>query len=229
MEISKLSQAQIANNQKYIGQKFNRFTVLELVGNVAGSFKVVVKAKCDCETIKITHLASLKRGLTKSCGCYILEFPSRKTHGKVRTPLYNVWKSMRQRCSKQNDVNYWRYGGAGVLVCDEWEDYVKFENWAEANGYAKGLHLDRIDGNGNYAPSNCRFVTREVNMNNRKDSVKVLLDGVFMSATQASLKLGNARGHVGEIGRGEIKNPFPDRLQFLGDYETWSKLYPEHR
>ena len=75
---------------------------------------------------------------------------------------------MMQRCYNPKAANYDIYGGRGITVCEEWHDVLAFEKWAINSGYKKGLSIDRIDSNGNYEPSNCRWVTHKENCNNRK-------------------------------------------------------------
>lgn len=90
-------------------------------------------------------------------------------HGLRHDPLYGVWANMKNRCYNKNDPHYERWGGRGITVCKEWKNNFKsFYDWAVANGYRKGLTLDRIDNNGNYEPSNCRWSTiKEQNRNKR--------------------------------------------------------------
>ena len=85
------------------------------------------------------------------------------------TRIYNIWRGMKQRCFNPNKSQYEDYGGRGITVCDEWKNDSKaFIKWAYANGYRDNLQIDRIDNNGNYEPDNCRWVTAEVNMQNRR-------------------------------------------------------------
>ena len=83
--------------------------------------------------------------------------------------LYRVFNAMVERCTKPTIKNYHNYGGRGIKVCNEWiGNYQSFCDWALENGYKKGLQIDRIDNNGNYEPSNCRWVTQKQNCNNTR-------------------------------------------------------------
>ena len=90
-----------------------------------------------------------------------------KQHGQSKTALYGVWCGMRERCNNPNHISYKYYGGKGVSVCPEWHDFVSFQEWALAHGYTRGYWIDRIDGDGDYEPSNCRFIPRERSPGNR--------------------------------------------------------------
>lgn len=122
---------------------------------------------------------------TTSCGCFHKEIVGsmNRKHGLYNKcgRLYSLWKSIRYRCYSKNSKDYGKYGGRGIIMCDEWkEDFKAFHDWAIANGYKeektdKGLNIltiDRIDVNGNYEPSNCRFVTNAVQARNKRNSMK---------------------------------------------------------
>jgi hypothetical protein len=96
-----------------------------------------------------------------------------KTHGDSCTILHKKWRSMKNRCNNSNEKRYYDYGGRGIKVCDEWnDDYIKFKDWALKNGYNEKLQIDRINNNGNYEPSNCRWVTQQQNVFNKPGSKK---------------------------------------------------------
>ena len=87
-----------------------------------------------------------------------------------KTRLYKIWCGMRERCNRVNHSAYKNYGGRGIKVCLEWDDYVAFREWATNNGYSNELTLDRIDVDGNYCPENCRWVTMDEQHKNRRDN-----------------------------------------------------------
>lgn len=164
------------NTIDLIGKRFGRLVV---VGKLPERRRkhIVWKCKCDCgETSEVLGY-NLRYGKTKSCGCLEQENKARILgnhikHNYRNDPvlkyIYNVWKSMRSRCFRKTDSRYSRYGGRGITICQEWNDPVVFVNWALANGYCRGLQIDRIDNDGNYCPDNCRFIP--IKENNRNSS-----------------------------------------------------------
>ncbi len=123
--------------------------------------------KCpECDNNYEAEAQSVKTNRTKrckSCSSKIIN----TSHGETNTRLYYAWANMKQRCSNTNSKHYLRYGGRGISVCKEWSsDYLTFKNWAMLNGYADDLTLDRINPDGNYNPSNCRWTTRTVQARN---------------------------------------------------------------
>lgn len=168
-----------------VGKRIGRLTVIELATKDKDG-RARWLCKCDCGNYKIIRNSALGTNVV-SCGCKKRETLEsnaiQATHGKSRTRLYGVWGSMVDRCENPNAHEYENYGGRGIKVCDEWRnDYTKFEEWALANGYnekatRKESTLDRIDVNGNYEPSNCRFATMKTQSRNRRSNVFATIDG----------------------------------------------------
>jgi len=99
------------------------------------------------------------------------------THGHTKTTLYYTWADMIDRCENKKNGAYNDYGGREICVCEEWHNAEIFIKWANENGYRKGLQIDRINNNGNYEPSNCRWVTRVVNANNKRSNIFIEHNG----------------------------------------------------
>lgn len=94
------------------------------------------------------------------------------------TRLYYAWQSMWQRCTNPNHHKYHLYGARGISVCDEWRDFVPFARWALANGYGRGLSIDRINNDGGYCPGNCRWADVITQNNNKRNNHRVIINGI---------------------------------------------------
>ena len=103
-----------------------------------------------------------------------------------KTRLYNVWKCMRQRCRNPSNPAYDRYGGRGISIATEWDSFEVFHEWAMNHGYQENLSLDRIDVNGNYEPSNCRWATDYEQANNTRSNRKITYNGQEMNFCELS-------------------------------------------
>lgn len=105
-------------------------------------------------------------------------------HGMDGTKLYRVWSRMKERCNNKNNKSYKNYGGRGIKFCDEWNDFIPFMEWAFDNGYKEGLSLDRINVNGNYCPSNCRWITMFEQQSNKRNSRYVTINNQTKTVSQ---------------------------------------------
>lgn len=145
-----------------------------------GKTAIKVPVMCRCGNEKMVFRSKLIDETTKSCGCYKTErlVAFNTKHGGSRSVLYSRWQTMKNRCNNCNVVNYADYGGRGIRVCYEWlNDYASFRNWAETHGFEEEEEIDRIDGDGNYSPENCRWVTPKLNQRNRRDNRPVVAWG----------------------------------------------------
>lgn len=171
------------------GRVFGRLTVLKKTVYDEAKKRTFWLCRCTCGNEVQVDGANLRRGMTKSCGCYrnqrIVE--ANIKHGgaskklKVHT-LYHIWQGMRNRCYKSDYKNYANYGGRGIKVCKEWmEDFGSFQDWAIRAGWSEGcgLSIDRIDNDGDYCPDNCRWATPFEQSNNRRSNVLVECQGTI--------------------------------------------------
>ena len=168
--------------QVKIGDAFGRWTVIGKSRKSKSSYHKEWLCKCSCEkqTIMYVDEQNLKRGLSLSCGCITIEECCKKNfvHGDTNTRLYIIWCSMRERCTNEKQKSYPSYGGRGITVCEEWNDYLNFKKWAMENGYKDNLTIDRIDVNGNYCPENCRWATTIEQANNKRNNLRITYRGV---------------------------------------------------
>ncbi len=150
----------------------------DLMGQRFGKLVVVAKGEpkrcqatwvcqCDCGKSSTPYAYSLRRGVTKSCGCGI----GTKTHGMKDAPEFKIWKSMRARCRDINAPSAKYYVLRGIRVCERWDD---FENFYADMGPrpSPNLSIDRINNDGNYEPVNCRWATSAQQNANKRNPVR---------------------------------------------------------
>ena len=148
--------------------------------------------KCDCGSMKVVMKSNLVQQKTRSCGCLQKQRTKEhnKKHGKSGTRLYRIWKGMRNRCYNPNVRAYKDYGGRGIQVCEEWQHYAAFQEWALSNGYEDNLTIERIDCNGMYERENCKWVALSDQGKNTRKNRYIEHDGKVMTLAEWSRELG---------------------------------------
>ena len=198
-----------------------RFGMLEVIGTSEpylhknGRRETVSVVKCDCGTVKSARNCSLTSGLTTSCGCQsrrmLIERNKKKsTTGMSHSRIYTVFRGMHARCENRKHVGFRNYGGKGISVCPEWRTFEAFYTWATSNGYDDSLTIDRINPNGNYEPSNCRFVTMAENTRNRPCVRRFLFRGSYLTIPEISKETGIAKACI----RSRIRNGISPDIAF---------------
>lgn len=201
-----------------VGQTFGRLTVIERVASKGKGREWLCLCTCGNEKIVNTH--SLMSGGTRSCGCLEIENlksgNNRRTHGLSGTRLHRIWKRMKTRCYNKNTNDYVLYGARGIAMCEEWKtSFPCFAEWALLHGYTDELSIDRIDVNGNYEPSNCRWVSSTQQANNKRNNHLITIDGRTQTVTQWISETGMSRAtfyqrlRTGKQGRDLISKPRP--------------------
>lgn len=166
-----------------VGEKVNDLTLIEITEPKIrnnGAKRPMGLFRCECGDEKIKSIDSISTGRIKRCwGCAhkIVGIKNRK-HNNIKHPLYRKWQDMKNRCYNKNVDRYNCYGGRGIIVCNEWKNsFQNYFDWCINNGYKKGLSIDRIDVNGNYEPSNCKYVTQVEQGFNKRNTFYVTING----------------------------------------------------
>lgn len=166
--------------------KFGLLKPLKMVQPI--NKKTMWLCKCDCGNEIVAYASNLKNGHAKSCGC--IKYTAKKLSTKR---IYTIYRGIISRCFNKSDKNYLKYGAKGITVCDEWKGengLFNFVDWSYNNGYSEHLSIDRIDVNGNYEPSNCRWVDKYTQANNKRNSVYLTYKGKTQTVPQWSRELG---------------------------------------
>lgn len=167
------------------GTKFGKLTLLrEGPRHVfpGGQTQRTFICRCECGSKKRYFLTHLRQGRSTTCGLG----PCKETSmlGRSKHPLYNAWLRLNWRCYDKNDPAFEDYGGRGIRVCKAWSrrlkgpaGYDNFWKWAHESGWKRGLQIDRIDNDGSYRPSNCRWATPSRNSRNRRSTIFISFRG----------------------------------------------------
>lgn len=178
------------------GKKFGRLRVLSYEGRRPGSSggDSLWKCRCICGNETVVKGYNLKKGNSRSCGCQIriALLKVNTTHGRTGTPEYKVWVGMLTRCYNEKEKAYKFYGGRGIYVADCWRGENGFKNFFAAMGKrpSRRHQIERKDNDGPYGPDNCCWATRQEQSYNKRSTIKVLLDGVTVSLTEACRRKG---------------------------------------
>lgn len=168
------------------GQKFGRWKVIKFshMDKRQGAHWL-----CECTNDgnrRVVSAGSLRSGNSKSCGCLSSEITANRNKRNAKwqgdsttnPKLYNAWNHMKQRCEKDYVHSKKYYKDRGIKVCNEWQNYNIFKKWSLKNGFGKDLSLDRIDNDGNYEPTNCRWVDAQTQANNTRTNHRVVINNV---------------------------------------------------
>jgi len=162
------------------GKRFYMLRVVSLA-HKDGRFRPYYHCVCDCGNKVVVRADSFTTGNTKSCGCLNDALSMKRfmkvitKHGDAKTRLYRIWTNMRDRCAPQSREKRRgrHYAALGVTVCEEWQEYSRFREWALSNGYSDALQIDRINPAQGYEPANCRWVTPAMQQRNKRRSLYV--------------------------------------------------------
>jgi len=174
------------------GLTFGRLTVERFNGTHPTRQQAQWMCLCECGECISVPSGRLLSGDTKSCGCYHVDQTVKAcaTHGDTHSPTYNIWAGIKSRCFLKTSPSWRKYGMRGITMCERWVN--SYQNFLEDMGErpSSGHSIDRIDNNGNYEPSNCRWATAKDQANNRRSNTWITLDGVTLTIAQWSERLG---------------------------------------
>lgn len=183
-----MKQAMKQKGKDISGQRFGKLVAIKRVGKDKRN-NALWQCKCSCGNYCIRAVAELHKRNNHSCGCSGKEHlknmgKGNVTHGMTGTRLYGCYKGMMSRCYREKDIHYSAYGGRGIIVCDEWKNNPKvFVDWALTHGYSDDLTIERIDVNGNYEPSNCKWIPMAEQYENKRQNLRIEWKGEVHSAS----------------------------------------------
>ena len=202
------------------GRIIGRLLVIEECGRDKHN-KVLWRCRCECGN-EITVLGyNLRSEHTTSCGCYKREraAEAHTTHGMSKTRLFSIWQDMLKRVGVHkgaSEETKRTYQDRGITVCDDWQVFENFRDWALSHGYSDDLEIDRKDNDKGYCPENCRWVSRRENINNRRNTIR-LEDGTPLAVFCSKVGI-----KTRENGKSTKRYK-----RILNDYRRYHKAHPE--
>lgn len=221
-----------------VGQKFNMLTVLAVHSKgfrtTEGRYvQARLLCRCDCGTVKDIPAGAVTGGCTKSCGCLDRDIlvARNTTHGMSSLPEYKLWKDMRARCNNPSNKFYFRYGGRGISVSPEWQS--SFENFYKDMGPrpARRMSIERIENDGHYCKSNCKWATPIEQANNRSSTRLVTYKGSTQSLSawcrELNINLSTVTGRL-DVHGWSVEDAFgtPTRKGFVERNKTKNAVAP---
>jgi len=177
------------------GNRYGRLSVIEMSGYNNHNQRLW-RCVCDCGNESEVIGFLLRQGQTKSCGCLLKESIAAVNykHGKSKSQIWSIHRSMMDRCYLETSHAYSRYGGRGIDVCERWHDFENF--YADMGNKPKGMSLERVDNNKGYFPDNVRWANSKDQANNRRSNVMLELNGKIQTMQQWCDELGLRIGTV---------------------------------
>ena len=187
-----------------VGKKIGKRTVLCKHGKNS-SREWMYLCRCECGSQDVIRGNALRNGLAGKCkSCSAALTKNRTSHGVSKTPIYQSWKAMQNRCYVESNPSYKHYGARGIQVCNEWKDPAKFYEWAVANGWGPNLSIDRINVDLGYFPENCRWASSQQQTENKRLITKANKSGYsgvskrsFRDVWLARISVGGKLIHLG--------------------------------
>jgi hypothetical protein len=198
-----------------LGKRFGRLVAIKYKGQQKRR-RTMWECKCECGKTVIVDASHLKSSHTTSCGCKVKETAATWNYknGLSASRLGRTYRNMINRCYRENFPEYYLYGGRGIQVCDEWRNkengFVNFCEWALANGYNEELSIDRANNNGNYEPSNCRWVDKYVQANNKRNNHKIIINGEIDTVGNWSRRLNISYWNLLHYSKGGKNCKYPE-------------------
>ena len=183
----------MARYKDLTGKQFGRLTAVERLPPHGKSKAMQWVCHCECGNTAIVRGTDLTNGHTMSCGCY-KRMQKNLPNGELR--LHRIWSNMKQRCTNPKVKDFKYYGGKGVCVCEDWQDFEKFFYWAMSHGYKDGLTIERKDCEGNYCPENCEWIEANLQQRNTVRNRRFMYCGKVFTLSELCRIYGKPRSTI---------------------------------